>query len=535
MKKGLLYLLMFIMGSVIFTACSDDDDPNWKKLPEEVSGENADLKINGSSTGGTIKLDVKNESEAVLNLNNVIPGCETVAVNVEMMEQEDGSFNFKGNQEVEGIEVRSTENTAKNKYDVNVSGNVTLEGKLKADLNIKLIPSSLGSRTYNGATLKLTYSDSELVGKEVLFATTDGQTANLTLAGIIPGEPQVAISNVALTVDGFKCNFTGNATTTAGTQVAYTGSVLGDTLTLSLNATLSTATLGGLAGTWNMYPNIVWKENIDDGILISPFLLKWESPYYNTDLGSSINPAHQISSLASVMVSHIIADVLHNATFGKDGNVTAQYFPTEIFSGDKEMMEIVMGLMGDDIIIPEGRVWLNSPKNLAFWYTKDDKLYLIPDIPMILKQVAEDGGNVNLGDLDIEVLLKGLQTMSGEEIKELLNNFLIEEGISLDLTPVDAALIKEVAGWLVTGIPVNYEISSNGLRISVDKEMVAPFMSILLPMLPNIDKMLEEMASQPGGELISMLPFMTGVMKLAELSEAWNQTTLFDLGLQFEN
>lgn len=533
MKKGLLYLLMFVMAGLSFTACSDDDDPNWKKLPNEITGENADLQINGLSTGGTVRLEAKNASTAILRLNNVIPGCETVGVEVEMTEQQDGSFNFQGNQTVEGIEVRSVANTGKSKYDVNINGNITLLGKIKASITIKLLPASLNGHIYNGANLKLTYSEHELTGKQVVFGTTDGQTGSLTLAGIIPGEPTAVISEVALTVDGFKCNFTGNATTTAGTQITYSGFVLGDTLNLNLKATLSATALGDLNGTWNLYNNIDFSDDANS-VTLSPFHLKWTASYYNPGFGNTVNPASYISKIANVMASHILADVLHEVTFEKDGNIKAQYFPTEIFS-DTNVMNIVMGLMGDKIVIPEGRIWQSSPENLAFWYTKENKLYIIPNIPMILKQVSEDGGDVNLGDLDIEALLKGLQTMSGDEIKELLSNFLIQYNIPFDLTSVDAATIKKVVGWLETGIPLNYQVSNNGLRISVDKEMVAPFMSILLPMLPTLDQMLEEMASQPGGELIGMLPIMTGVMKLAEISEVWKTTSLFDLGLEFKN
>lgn len=527
MKKGLLYLFMLVMSAVSFTSCSDDD-PNWQKLPEEIKTENLNLIVNGSSTSGTVTLDVKNETAAVLNLQNIIPGIESVAIDVDLAEKEDGSFDFQGEKQVTGIQVRNNITPA---YTVKVQGNVTTKGEMKATLTIDLNAASISGSVYADSTLKLTYSGEALAGKHVVFTTTDGQTASLTLTGIIPGDPQAVIPNITLTVDGFRCNFSGEATTAENTLIKYEGSVLGDTLTLKLNATLSAAAQGGLNGTWKLCNDIVWDENLEN-VTLSPFNLKWTASYYNPAFGSSVNPASYISKMANVMVSHILADVLHEVTFEADGNIKAQYFSTEIFS-DTNMMNIVMGLMGDEIIIPEGRVWQNSPKNLAFWYTKNDKLYIIPDISMILQQVAKDGVQVDLGGLDINNLLSGLQTMTGEEIKELLTNLLAQYEIPLDLSAVSASTIKEMAGWLVTGIPLNYKVTADGVRISVDKEMVAPFMSVLLSYLPAIDTMLEEMASQPGGELISMLPMMTGVMKLAEISNVWQTTGLFDLGLEF--
>lgn len=529
MKKGLLCLFMFVMGAIAFSACSDDDDPNWKKLPAEVSGANADLKINGSATSGTVKLDVKSADAAVLNLNNVIPGCESVAVNVEMLEQEDGSFNFKGNQEVEGIEVRSTEATVKNKYDVNIDGNVTLGGKLKADLTIKLLPASLNGRIYNGAALKLTYSDRELVGKQVTFATTNGQSANLTLAGIIPGEPQVVVSNVDLSVDGFKCNFSGNTATTTGTAIAYTGFVLGDTLNLSVNATLSAAALSNLNGTWNILHELTYSDDISS-VVSAPLLLNWQSTY--TKEGSGVYPSQQISLLVSGAVSHIIVDVLNKVNFEKDGNLTAKYYNTDLFS--KPMEEMIGILLGDDYTTPNDRVWESSPKNLAFWYTKNNKLYIIPDVAMILKQVKEDGGNVDLGDLDINNLLQGLQNMSGEEIKELLISYLTEQNISLDLSAVDASTIKEVVGWLSTGIPLNYEMTNSGLKLYVDQEMVTPFMKIAVSMLPMLQEEFDKLVQQPGNEIMGMILMILGIDKLTDLGDVWTATSAFELGLGFE-
>lgn len=36
MKKNLFYLFALICSMSLFTACSDDDDENWKKVPNQI-------------------------------------------------------------------------------------------------------------------------------------------------------------------------------------------------------------------------------------------------------------------------------------------------------------------------------------------------------------------------------------------------------------------------------------------------------------------------------------------------------------------
>lgn len=536
MKKGLLYLFMFVMGTFAFTACSDDDDPNWQKLPEEISGENLDIQVNGVATSGTVTFKATGEDAAVLQLNGVIPGCDVVKIDVEMVEQSDGTFTFTGSQEVEGIEVRSEETVTPKKYMVDANGSVSITGKLKANLNITLELASLnGEKVYTGNTLKLSYSDRELAGKQVIMQVSNGQSATLSLQGIVPGEPAVSISDIALSADGYKCNFTGNATTTAGTQIAYKGTVLGDTLTLSLNATLSTAELGGINGTWDIFSSIE-KEN--KKISHSPAYFDWVSSYISPDLG--LQSTTMLSESVRLIASHLVAEVLHNVTFGKDGTVTAQYYPELSLSVD-DPMKLINSLVGDEIEIPADRQWKTSPKNLAFWYVKDNLLYIIPDIPMILKQVAEDGNSLDFGGLDINALLKSLQTMTGEEIKELLSDFLTQYEIDFDISSLEPATIKQIVGWLSTGIPLKYEVKPNNLVVSVDQEMVKPFMEqLLLPMIPALNTVLKEMMETmyPGqGETMYMLMAAQffGVMDLEELNDIWKNTSAFNLGLEFKN
>lgn len=92
------FLLLLILGVTFFVSCSDDDDKAWKNIPQdEIEIQKVTFEVNGEqATTGTLQMAVKNGSEAVLTLKNVIPGYATIPVNVKLEEQADDSFVFSG-------------------------------------------------------------------------------------------------------------------------------------------------------------------------------------------------------------------------------------------------------------------------------------------------------------------------------------------------------------------------------------------------------------------------------------------------------
>lgn len=47
MKKSLFYLCFWACSLGLFTACSDDEEPSWQKLPTEtISADNLELTLN---------------------------------------------------------------------------------------------------------------------------------------------------------------------------------------------------------------------------------------------------------------------------------------------------------------------------------------------------------------------------------------------------------------------------------------------------------------------------------------------------------
>lgn len=530
MKKNLLYLFALICSMSLFTACSDDEDTTWKQIPStEISGDDATLQVNGQpSAEGSVKLDVKNGEAAVLTLNKVIPGYANVPVDVILEKQTDNSFNFSGIKELTTAPDLTREAASQPAImTVEVSGNITLEGKV----SVKVSTSGLGMLVgvYSGDKLALTYSGGAMAGKTATLSAVDGSTMKLLLQGVIPGEPEATVTGVQ--PSGATGAFTGEATTTGGTVVKYSGSVSVATgiLSVDLTVTLGADAQGGLVGSWPLSHKLYNdKYEYED----TPFFLNW--PAINDE---ALN-GEQLANTATPAVSQILAEVLNEVTFGSDGNLTAKYYSGFVIDKDEngEEMDLQTWLIGKIFgleIAPLDRAWITSPKNLVHWYAKQGKLYIQPNVAEILKQVAQDGGSDIDADAILE-LLKTVQSMDDATLMALINGFGSQLG--LDLTGIDAALVRQVLGWLSTGIPLNYEKTATGLQISVDKKMVTPFMTILVAQLPALQVMWDELVAKDETGMMGMLMMMLGVDKFTDFAAIWEKNTAdFGLGLFFVN
>lgn len=415
MKKSFVYLFALISATVLFTACSDDEEA-WQQIPQaEITGDNATLIVNGeTSSTGSVQLEVKNGSEAVLTLKEVIPGYKEVAVDVALQQQADNSFLFTG----------------------------------KAGLSDP--PSMLGT--------------TRATAKEVII--------NLLVSGNITVDGKVAVT-----------------TTTE----------------------LTSAAQGGLTGSWKLGD---FKMDLEEFVLLtSPAYLKWQA----TD--NSAYTASTISNMVSLMTSSLLAEYLNEVTFNADGNITAKYGdklpPVEDF-GELTVLEWLVNtpnITEDMTIVPLTTTWKDSPKNLAFWYVKDELLYVVPNIKNIMAQAGagEEGGEETgeeTGSLDIVTILQQLGEM-GIDVSD----------------PNVQALLPQVMGWMSTGIPLRYDVSDGGsLNVYVDQAMTDPFMKVIKGLLPALDEKIPE-------EYAGLLQFVLGISKLSDLSKVWDDTTDFNLGI----
>ena len=272
--------------------------------------------------------------------------------------------------------------------------------------------------------------------------------------------------------------------------------------------TLSETALGKLNGVWSLLDKVDTDEYMTE-IKSSPFFLRWPAITVVEETGTD---GEQMARVGSVIVSHILAEVLSQVTFHTDGNITAQYYPKLPFNGDNAM-EWIVGNAFNIEINPSHTEWNTSPKNLAFWYTKNNKLYVMPNIEMIMKQTSQGNGGASVGGM--------------EDILSLVSK------LGLDTSKLDPALIEQVIQWFTTGIPLNYRTVDGRLEIYVDKEMVEPFMPILFTMLPQLQAKLDEMAVE--NPMIGYLPIFLAINKLTDIETIWkNNTKLFELGIAFK-
>lgn len=281
---------------------------------------------------------------------------------------------------------------------------------------------------------------------------------------------------------------------------------------VNLTSALSAEAQGGLAGTWDLLGEAKVKE--DGSLTTAPLWITW----------SAIDPtqanAEQLASTLRTFGSPLLYQVLHSVTLTTDGNITAKYW-----SGDVDLMTAVFyGLVSDEntmtatfVNLHENEPWLESPKNLAFWYVKGENLYVVPNIAAILAQVGEDSGSDASGNLSDPT---GILAALGEY------------GIEVD------ALLPLVTQWMETGIPLKYVNSNGKLKLYADKEMCRPVIEALLPALPKLDEMIAKLiADNPDDQMIQMLPMLSyilGIENFAALEPIWNNNTdEFEISLNF--
>ena len=537
MKKKYLYPLALACTLCLFTACSDDDDVNaWEQLPQtEISGAKANLTLNGTTLSeGSVQLTVNNATAGVLTLKNVVPGYPSIPVNVSLEEQADGSFRFSGQADVNALPEGATERNEATValLKVTANGTITQDGTVKADISADGAAFHLGA--YSGSTLSLNYSGVPMLGKTVAYSVAQNVPV-LTLAGVVPGEPALSVPGVYPQ----KGAFTFETATATGTTVKGNGQFQNGALSLDVTVKLGTEAQGGLTGEWPLATvlgeEVGWVDvNYSD---FAPVRIVW------TAIDEEKTNGGNISILGTQFGSHLMAEVLNGITLTDDGNLTARYYPDIVTGTDSEDNEAplqwLMGKLSSYQTAPTAREWLTSPKNLMQWYAKDGMIYIVPNLVQILHQVATDKDDDSLKESinTIMGVLEALNGMSDEELQRLLAALGQQAGI--DLSIINPQLIRQVAGWMTTGVPLKYTLDGNGgLRLYADKGMVSPFMPLLLSFLPQLQAKFDEMVAAADEETAFYLKIamnLLGLEKFTDLDAVWNENTdEFAVGLGFQ-
>lgn len=518
MKKNLLFLFALICSVTLFTACGDDEDNSWQELPSgEIKTENVDFQLNGESTTGTVSFEATSLQSAVVGFKNVIDGYSDITVDVIMEKQADGSFKFNGTKDIMTKPVTREAIKPASLLKVTVDGAITPEGKVT--LNVNATGAGLYIGTYKGETLVLTYGETTLTGKEVVFDATDGNNVSILLKDVIPGEAETLLAGVLVTNDGFN----GNAETSTST-IEYTGSRKDKVLTLNLKVTMNDpkgwAKTYGLAEyttgelTYNDYTN-------PNAVIAGAGYVNYVCVTGDSDYGTSYG------AMFRGIFGVLLPQVLQSVTLGADGNVTASYNSGVI---QFDPMWALMAPTADVVktLIPtEG--WLQSPKNLAYWFEKEGKLYVKLNVPVIIAQAM--GSDAAGLDVIIDQILKG----DPATIKALLAKLMNVESIAIS----DETIIM-LLDWVNNGFPLSVKVADGHSYIYLDKAAFEPLMAVHAtgevddwgdPVKTSDILILWELLSNSG-----ILPEEAGMasMLIGAISGNWSATEAFDLGLDLQ-
>lgn len=288
------------------------------------------------------------------------------------------------------------------------------------------------------ANLGLTYSGDSLIGKNVIFQTTDAKTGTLTLVNILPHEKETEISNVAITSDGNGgYTFSGSSTSPLNTTFTYSGKVRKGHLDLDLTDVKIPENTLTKYGTWEVR-RASWTSASGgmEGLILKENL----GPFTPQDLGPT----------AGAILGNLIGSVLKDVTFSQDGKITATYASLPELKTSDYVTLMFSNLTRDD------SEWTSSPNKLlaTAYMTDDHTLYVTPNIDMIYSQIQKD------------------KTRSSRAI---------------DITGIGKAY-ETIATWGTTGIKlvVNKDETStdNGVTIAITADEIKPLLA-LLDLLPD--------------------------------------------------
>lgn len=407
----------------------------------------------------------------------------------------------------------------------------------KDDDYTPLIPPSDINVTYgsdNDNKLTLSYSDVTLSGKQVKLATADGRTASLTLFDVLPGKAEAILENIALTEGEGEYIFSGTSPVSRATEysVAYSGSVKKGEMTLKLNVTvpdpqgwakaysLGAYTRGKFAVEEKTYPNWVLT-----------------SPLYAACTFEDVEMSASYSMLFKGLGGLLLPQVLKTVTLEADGNIRAQYYSGTIQIDQNLIFPMLMGEgPSEEIVnalIPTSGE-LNSPKNLAYWFEKEGKLYVKLNITAIVAQAMSSNGATG-GDETLATVIATVLNGNASTIKQLLSQFT-----GLDFSEISDATFEMLLDWIKNGIPLNVSKAEGGhTYMYLDRTAFDPiFRDTETPAddpnnigaksdLMKLWKLLSEAQIIPEDAQIAILLF-------AAILQEWPTNTVFNVGLDLQ-
>lgn len=407
------------------------------------------------------------------------------------------------------------------------------------------------------SNLALTYEGNELTGKSVDFSTVKGETANVTLYDVLPGEEAVSLTNIPLSGDATGYSFSGNgAGNYTNSTFTYEGRVENGRLSVSLT-NVKMENSSQVANTYKFSEIIygIGKDMIDsddqyqwgesDNMMIAAPL------YIDMDVELSSEGSYLYAIMTSIvkgMGSYLLAQLLEDVTLEPNGYITANYTADEIMLGSQKFSEIdandenslqeVASFIMSKIFIPYpmggfkqqditdvttgvNRSYTLSPKGLAYWYMKDNAFYLKLDLPAIITQVMKSQGKTIDQNL-IATLADAILKVDPIQLKSILEsiNGQLDNSILSMIAGLDDQTFGMIISWFKDGIPMHFEQKAGNTYICLTKDTLTPFINFL----PSLETM---MADIPLGSML----FNSYVMPLYV---GWPLITKLNIGLDLQ-
>ena len=142
---GAVALLM----SLTFAVSCQKEDKAWKDIPYETieaSSDKAAITVNDVVTNlGKVQLNAVSGSEAMLVMENVIPGYSTIEADVDLKKISDTSFDFSGVMSLGHPFITLTRSTAAENpfYTLTLNGNITTDGKITLKAETKVVDATV--------------------------------------------------------------------------------------------------------------------------------------------------------------------------------------------------------------------------------------------------------------------------------------------------------------------------------------------------------------------------------------------------------
>lgn len=236
--------------------------------------------------------------------------------------------------------------------------------------------------------------------------------------------------------------------------------------------------------------------------LSGAFYIDWDTPDATPNMGKANAVAFR------GILGIILPQVLNTVTLGEDGNITASYSSDEITFN--------MGMINQIPSIDEltaGKVWLQSPKDLAYWSEQSGKLKVKLNVDAIVKQAVEDSGdsdNGEIGNLVSSLLgdadqLKGILAALGANVSDLTINTLLD--------------------WVKNGVALNVKTENGHTYIYLDKGQLDMLFKAGADGTSDFSKLMTVFSSFIPQEYAMIVTFLN------RIPNNWEATETFSIGL----